>query len=61
MLELSLDNFRRELRALRRAVRFDELSAVAGEAAARAPGMEPRPLSRLGAAAGQAVRRRVGV
>lgn len=32
VFELSLDNFKRELRALRRAVRYNELAAVEGEA-----------------------------
>ncbi|PRW56883.1 plastid terminal oxidase [Chlorella sorokiniana] len=53
VVELSVENFKRELRALRRSVRYDELSEVANEAAARG---EPSLLCRLGVAAGQAVR-----
>lgn len=55
VLELSLDNFRRELRALRRAVRYDELAEIESEAAQR--GEQGGPLCRLGVAAAQATRR----
>lgn len=54
VLELSVHNFRRELRQLRRAVRYNELAEVADEVSART---ETGPLWRLGVAAGQAVRR----
>lgn len=49
--ELGVDNFRRELRALRRAVRFNELAAVEGEAG---EAMAGRPY-RLGFAAARGV------
>lgn len=55
--ELGVENFRRELRALRRAVRFNELAAVEGEAgeAMAGPGYRAsfsvaRGISRCGAA-----------
>jgi hypothetical protein len=55
VVELSLDNFKRELRSLRRAVRYNELAEVAQDA--RQAGSSPGLLGRVGFAAGQAVRR----
>jgi hypothetical protein len=52
---LSAENFRRELRALRRASRYDELAEIAGDA-----GPSPSPLLRAGFAVGQALRGFVG-
>jgi hypothetical protein len=57
VVELSLDSFQRELRALRRAVRHNELAAVAADAAAAAGAARPSLLRRLGFAVGQAARR----
>ncbi|KAI3428133.1 hypothetical protein D9Q98_006516 [Chlorella vulgaris] len=54
VVELSLDNFKRELRSLRRAVRYNELAEVAQDA--RQAGSSPGLLGRVGFAAGQAVR-----
>lgn len=49
--ELGVDNFRRELRALRRAVRFNELAAVEGEAGEAMAG----PVYRAGFAAARGI------